>query len=56
MLCDVGEKPNGYNTGTTNTIYNVVCVCEVSAVGKISDYLPEATGFNPRPGRGLNFR
>ena len=30
-------------------------VCEVGTVGKISDCLPEAPGFNPRPGRGLNF-
>ena len=34
---------------------NGVCVCEVSAVGKISDCQPEGPGFNPRPGRGLNF-
>ena len=30
-------------------------VCEVGTVGKISDYQPEGPGFNPRPGRGLNF-
>ena len=30
-------------------------VCEVSAVGKISDCQPGGPGFNPRPGRGLNF-
>ena len=30
-------------------------VCEVGTVGKISDYQPEGHGFNPRPGRGLNF-
>ena len=32
-----------------------VGVCEVGTVGKISDYQPEGPGFNPRPGRGLNF-
>ena len=31
------------------------CVCEVGTVGKISDCQPEGPGFNPRPGRGLNF-
>ena len=31
------------------------CVCDVSAIGKVSDYQPEGPGFNPRPGRGLNF-
>ena len=30
-------------------------MCEVGAVGKISDFQPEGLGFNPRPGRGLNF-
>ena len=30
-------------------------VCEVSTAGKISDCQPEGPGFNPRPGRGLNF-
>ena len=30
-------------------------MCEVGTVGKISDYQPEGPGFNPRPGRGLNF-
>ena len=30
-------------------------VCEVGTIGKISDYQPESPGFNPRPGRGLNF-
>ena len=30
-------------------------VCEVGTVGKISDCQPEGPGFNPRPGRGLNF-
>ena len=30
-------------------------VCEVSTVGKISDYQPGGSGFNPRPGGGLNF-
>ena len=28
---------------------------KVGSVGKISDYQPEGSGFNPRPGRGLNF-
>ena len=32
-----------------------LCVCEVGTVGKISDCQPEGPGFNPRPGRGLNF-
>ena len=32
-----------------------VCVCEVGTVGKISDCQPEGSGFNPRPGGGLNF-
>ena len=32
-----------------------ICVCEVGTVGKISDCHPEGPGFNPRPGRGLNF-
>ena len=31
-------------------------VCEVGAVGLISDCQPEGPGFKPRPGRGLNFR
>ena len=31
------------------------CVCEVGTVGKISDYQPGGPGFNPRPGRRLNF-
>ena len=35
------------------TFINVVC--EAGTVGKISDYQPEGPGFNPRPGRGLNF-
>ena len=30
-------------------------MCEVGAVGKISDCQPEGPGFNSRPGRGLNF-
>ena len=30
-------------------------VCGVGTVGKISDYQPEGPGFNPQPGRGLNF-
>ena len=30
-------------------------VCEVGTVGKISVCQPEDPGFNPRPGRGLNF-
>ena len=30
-------------------------MCEVSTVGKISDYQPDGPGFNPGPGRGLNF-
>ena len=33
----------------------VPLVCEVGTVGKISDCQPEGPGFNPRPGRGLNF-
>ena len=32
-----------------------ICVCEVSAAGQISDCQPGGPGFNPRPGRGLNF-
>ena len=28
---------------------------EVGTAGKISDYQPEGSGFNPRPGRRLNF-
>ena len=31
-------------------------MCEVGAVGKISDCQPGGPGFKPRPGRGLNFR
>ena len=34
---------------------NAKCVCEVGTVGKISDCQPEGPGFNPRPGRWLNF-
>ena len=30
-------------------------MCEVGTVGKISDCQLEGPGFNPRPGRGLNF-
>ena len=33
----------------------IACVCEVSAVGKISDCQPEGPGFNSLLGRGLNF-
>ena len=29
--------------------------CEVSAIGWISDCQSGGPGFNPRPGRGLNF-
>ena len=29
--------------------------CARLAVSKISDCQPEGPGFNPRPGRGLNF-
>ena len=35
--------------------YTAPVLCEVGAVGKISDCQPEAPGFNTRPGRGLNF-
>ena len=28
---------------------------KVGSVGKISDYQSEGSGFNPRPGQGLNF-
>ena len=38
-----------------NSSYFMCCVCEVGTVGKISDCQPEGPGFNPRPGRGLNF-
>ena len=51
-----------YNTIQYNTIqYDTIqyklfpCVCEVGTVDKISDYQPEGPGFNPWPGRGLNF-
>ena len=30
-------------------------MCKVGTVGKISDYQPEGSGFNPKSGRGLNF-
>ena len=30
-------------------------MCKVSAVGKTSDCQPGCSGFNPQPGRGLNF-
>ena len=30
-------------------------MCEFGTVGKISDYQREGPGFNPPPGRGLNF-
>ena len=30
-------------------------MCEVGTVGKISDCQPGGPGFNPRPGRELNF-
>ena len=30
-------------------------MCKVGTVGKISNYQPEDPGFNPRPGRRLNF-
>ena len=43
----------------TNVFFSVdlcyMCACEVGTVGKISDCQPEGPGFNPRPGRGLNF-
>ena len=32
-----------------------VCVCKVGTVSKISDCQPEGPGFNPPPGRALNF-
>ena len=35
--------------------YRCFCVCDVGTFGKISDYQPEGPGFNPRPGRELNF-
>ena len=35
--------------------YRDTSVCEVSAVGKISDCQPGGPEFNPRPGRELNF-
>ena len=38
----------------TSTKFNF-CVDMVSAVGKNSDFQPEGSGFNLRPGRGLNF-
>ena len=38
-----------------HTFPRLICVCEVGTVGKMSDYQPEGPGFNPRPGRGLNF-
>ena len=31
-------------------------MCEVSAVGWISDYQPEGPGFNPRPGSRVELR
>ena len=34
--------------------FSSVCL-EVSAVDEISDCQPGGSGFNPRPGRGLNF-
>ena len=33
----------------------VVCV-RLAQLVRFSDYQPEGPGFNPRPGRGLNFR
>ena len=30
-------------------------VCKVCTVGKIAECQPEGPGFNPWPGRGLNF-
>ena len=36
-------------------VFKKVNVCEVDTVGKISYNQPEGPGFNPRPGRGLNF-
>ena len=39
----------------TIDVAKLYCVCEVGAAGKISDCQPEGPGFNPRPGRGLNF-
>ena len=33
----------------------MLCGCEVGTVGKISDCQPGGSGFNPHPGRGLNF-
>ena len=35
--------------------YRPLEVCEASAVGWISACQPGGPGFNPRPGRGLNF-
>ena len=36
-------------------VYPYTHVYEVGTDGKISDYQPEGSGFNPRPGQGLNF-
>ena len=35
--------------------FSIQSVCEVGTVGKIFDYQPEGSGFNPRPGREFNF-
>ena len=48
------KRQNISNSPLHPSVYSC-CVCEVGTVGKISDYQPEGPGFNPWPGRGLNF-
>ena len=42
-------------TMSSSFVSSSSCVCEAGTVSQISDCQPEGPGFNPRPGRGLNF-
>ena len=53
MFSGIQELGNGSCQFTGTLTWE--SVCEVSAVGKISDCQQGGSGFNHRPGRGLNF-
>ena len=49
----LAEKFHGIEALDQETYHQ--CVRGWHSCGKISDCQPESPGFNPRPGRGLNF-
>ena len=59
LLVAIFNKHNSFSSielhKTGHEMNHCDCVCEVGTVGKISDCQPWGPGFNPRPGRGLNF-